>query len=536
MNRMAGRLWLVVACVTAAPIFATGCLSPNSLTCKDGRICPVGSHCDDLNHCTTAEDTCARLPEGAECMLSQLPGTCHSGFCRVDCGNGVRNGGEACDGADLGGLTCADIHLYYNGTTGLACTKDCTLDTSGCGDFCGDGRKNGPEACDGNDLGGADCTTFGAYEPAGLGCSSSCTFDISGCGARCGDAIVNGPELCDGTPPVGKTCLDYGFDRGLLGCSAACKAALEGCGQLTWTAVVTPSTLIALWEAGPDDVFAVSDAGGFFRWRGGTWRRQAADTNKSFHGIWGSGPDDVYAVGGDGATGFVHHWNGGEWSALTIGAPGPLGLPGPIGSAAAVGGSGAADVYVVGDGTVLHSDGQQWSYVTIETGPGVSGAAHRFAGVWASAPADVFITASDGGIFQKIGASWWESTSSQGFRFPATAIWGSSANDVYALVKSVGPIPEGLVLHWDGRRWNQIDVSFAGPNARFPHSLRHVAGSSSGDAFVAGDDVLLHLRDGRWEPLAFPGGKGITAIGVTPARVDVTGTFGESQLFRDVTW
>lgn len=41
------------------------------------------------------------------------------------CGNGTIDGDEACDGQDLGGMTCAT-----GGT--LACTAACTLDTSGC--------------------------------------------------------------------------------------------------------------------------------------------------------------------------------------------------------------------------------------------------------------------------------------------------------------------------------------------------------------------------------------------------------------------
>jgi hypothetical protein len=41
------------------------------------------------------------------------------------CGNGMIDGDEACDGQDLGGMTCAT-----GGT--LACTVGCTLDTTGC--------------------------------------------------------------------------------------------------------------------------------------------------------------------------------------------------------------------------------------------------------------------------------------------------------------------------------------------------------------------------------------------------------------------
>src|SRR5262249_12462796 len=48
------------------------------------------------------------------------------------CGDGVRDGGEACDGADLGDATCASVtDQFVRGGT-VACNPDCTLDTSDC--------------------------------------------------------------------------------------------------------------------------------------------------------------------------------------------------------------------------------------------------------------------------------------------------------------------------------------------------------------------------------------------------------------------
>jgi hypothetical protein len=50
------------------------------------------------------------------------------------CGDGIKNGSEACDTADLGGATCA-TQGFTSGT--LACGQGCALDTSGCA--CGAG-------------------------------------------------------------------------------------------------------------------------------------------------------------------------------------------------------------------------------------------------------------------------------------------------------------------------------------------------------------------------------------------------------------
>ena len=48
-----------------------------------------------------------------------------------DCGNDVIDEGEECDGADLGGLGCADLGAPFAGGT-LACGATCTLDASAC--------------------------------------------------------------------------------------------------------------------------------------------------------------------------------------------------------------------------------------------------------------------------------------------------------------------------------------------------------------------------------------------------------------------
>ena len=56
----------------------------------------------------------------------------------------------------------------------------------------------------------------------GLQCSDSCTFDVSVCKQKndyCGDGKVNGPELCDG--PEIRTCVALGFDAGTASCDLA---------------------------------------------------------------------------------------------------------------------------------------------------------------------------------------------------------------------------------------------------------------------------------------------------------------------------
>lgn len=48
-----------------------------------------------------------------------------------DCGNGMIDEGEECDGSELGGAECTDVNPAYTDGT-LACGASCTFDASGC--------------------------------------------------------------------------------------------------------------------------------------------------------------------------------------------------------------------------------------------------------------------------------------------------------------------------------------------------------------------------------------------------------------------
>ena len=95
------------------------------------------------------------------------------------CGDGAINvAGEQCDGADLGGESCASLG-FVAGT--LGCTGGCALDTSACmTTLCGNGTIDAPEQCDGGDLGGATCVSFG-FVGGALGCVAGCGYDTSAC-------------------------------------------------------------------------------------------------------------------------------------------------------------------------------------------------------------------------------------------------------------------------------------------------------------------------------------------------------------------
>jgi hypothetical protein len=125
------------------------------------------------------------------------------------CGDGVRNqASESCDAGDLAGATCESLGL---GPGLLVCSDRCTFDTTGCAALprCGDGVRNQlTEACDGPDLGGVTCQALG-FLGGTLQCAPDCTFDASGCTGVpfCGDGVVNRiGEQCDRTDLAGASC------------------------------------------------------------------------------------------------------------------------------------------------------------------------------------------------------------------------------------------------------------------------------------------------------------------------------------------
>ena len=191
----------------------TGCETKVEYTCGNG-IVEIGEKCDGAR---LNDQTCATVVgEGSRgtlyCRPDCLGYDASDCTAATSCGNGVIDGTDVCDGAQVGGATCASI--VGEGSVGhLGCLANCSgFDTSECSapTLCGNGVLDAGESCDGG-LFGTNSTCASAVGPGSvgtLGCTSWCTVDTSGCSApsQCGNGRVEDGEVCDGTNFNGATC------------------------------------------------------------------------------------------------------------------------------------------------------------------------------------------------------------------------------------------------------------------------------------------------------------------------------------------
>ena len=180
-------------------------------------------------------------------------------------------------------------------------------------------------------------------------------------------------------------------------------------------------------------------------------------TGLGMRSIWGTSEDALWVPGGDG---FVTRRDGDSWIAV------PTGIDGSI---RGLWGTADDDVYGLLDSSIVHFDGTTWSIV------------HH-------APA----TLSD--------------------------IWGSSANDVYAVGIA------GTVVHFDGTSWTSVDVDV-------DWYLSHVDGTAANNVYVIGRvngnrDGILKFNGSSWTTQRLISASETLSLAVTPSGNSLVGESG----------
>ncbi len=198
------------------------CLGGTTGICGDGKI-DTGETCDGtiwgpITGCSNFNTFTGGV---LACSSSSCLFDTNDCTRSVTCGDGIIDSGEQCEtNADIpAGLTCSDFDLFTGGT--LSCTN-CMISTSACtggngvGE-CGNGVVNIGEQCEGNPLTIKDdiptelsCTSFDKFKTGILDCNeATCMIDTSDCerGAKrkIGTCHINQSIVkeCDETPNVG---------------------------------------------------------------------------------------------------------------------------------------------------------------------------------------------------------------------------------------------------------------------------------------------------------------------------------------------
>jgi len=227
-------------CTSTCFLDTGGCLDVP--TCGNGVI-DLGEDCEE--NLFGSIDECVDYPEFNFGVLICSSLTCQldTSGCREkpNCGNGIIDSGESCDGVNLGPLdgSCASYDpLFFTGGD-LRCSSSCQLDSSQCfgvsGGSCNDGFVNVGEECENDHFGAIDeCSDFVDFVGGTLLCSS-CRLNTNGCvaGPDCGNGVVDVGESCDGVNfgSVGGNCNDYSsfFSGGVLTCTSRCQLDTGSC-------------------------------------------------------------------------------------------------------------------------------------------------------------------------------------------------------------------------------------------------------------------------------------------------------------------
>jgi hypothetical protein len=481
---------LVRVALVAVVVLLGACLD-RGIPCGDG-YCVNGLECDAVHgRCITADQwtSCAGKAERDVCdAVGVDDGVCRDGVCLlVVCGDGVAEGGEACDGDDLGAhvdcttlgkdyhpggiLTCSrtcahdesacgprcgdgvvqaryeqcdgdDIGGATCGSLGmwgsdLACDDACQFDTSACSGRCGDDERNGPEVCDGSLLGGLGCTSFGWYGGE-LACDATClAVDKTACTGFCGDGVINGGELCDGVDHDGETCISVGASAGALGCSASCQPTFDTCfwGRGRVFAVGVARGTGTIWGSSPTDIWASSRGHGLFHFDGTAWRTRGPADEPGINRVWGAADGTVWAAADHGQ---LFRFHAGAWETIETGL-----RQGIVDLWA----RGRDDVRILQAGRIRHYQDGAWTDVVA----GMDARAIRGLGpdIW------VVGRSGGGGARRRFDGAAWGPVELVAGTLGLDSVWGSGADDVWT---NGGRPSETGLWHFDGRAWTLIDT------------------------------------------------------------------------------
>lgn len=357
-------------------------------------------------------------------------------------------------------------------------------------------------------IGGAASPTLGNSTIAG-GMSSSYAITTDGCFAK----VLQPNDTCMVTvqfKPVAA-----GMQASTLTVAGA-GATLNGRGQGTYHDETNmhggpgPGTFwFGAFAPSLDEIVATPTGTGAYFMVPGMPATMSAATTSAVSGtqlqkVWGPSKGSVYIVDDKGE---VLHYGGGS----PVFGLFNTGHIQPAGCCTGIWGFSDTNFYVVGGATVAHYDGAWHAPETVPSGTALTS-------IWASAPNNLYAVGNGGLILHSDGTGTWTQQTS-GTTVDLKAIYGSSANDIYA----VGYIPAApnstsVILHFDGMSWKTQSSGLTSAQ------LNTVFVAPDGEAWI-GDLLTVALYsngNGTWT--------NVSSVG-NLAKYQVTGTSDHDVYF-----
>jgi photosystem II stability/assembly factor-like uncharacterized protein len=272
-------------------------------------------------------------------------------------------------------------------------------------------------------------------------------------------------------------------------------AQLAPLNSLSDLPTIEPSVLTDVWGSSATDVYIVGKSGLILHSKdsGESWQRKSSGTEEHLHSVWGSAVDDVYVAGEKGT--LLHSKDSGaSWQKRD---------PGFTEGLTTIWGSSANDLYLLGHseekgGVILHSKnkGVSWQK-SKETGLVANG-------IWGSSAKDVYVVLGED--ISRIlhtknsGKSWQvqhnleeEPYASMGQGL--SKIWGSGANDIYAM-----GYPYSYHSNDLGKTWKPLNSEFKVVTKQEQSWAANftIWGSAANDFYVIQDSrIIRHVVSGK---------------------------------------
>jgi hypothetical protein len=319
-----------------------------------------------------------------------------------------------------------------------------------------------------------------------------------------------------------------------------------------WTA----GYITDIWGSGASDVYAVGigdiaqdyNLPLLYHKNGTAWSLTSLSlpsglTQGSLTSVWGSGTSSVYMAGYGCDASFncfplVYQGDGTHWTKSTL----PLPAGQIEGYLHDVWGSSASSVYAVGRSLgatfnnkplLYHNDGTGWTEASPPLPAGWEGGSLR--DIWGSSSSNVYAVGSVYGLngsgmpllYHNNGTGWVEASLSLPAGFTSgylSSVWGSSANDVYAVGHGydVSGKYKPILYHYDGIGWTESNLTL--PAGLVEAQLSSIGGSSANNVYGIGSG---HDDGGHYLPVIYHN----DGTGWTEASLSLPAEFSEGFLY-----